>query len=232
MTREKGADMPSKQETGLMLPVGSPSAKVIMLLRKLTPLSVAEIRQRATEGKPITGFNGMDEYGIRDDEVLLRSVRDARKELLSLGVDARIVMDGREENPRYLDNVIQSMRETAEQLEWEDEVGFAQEEVERAVAELSEEFGDFCWWMPDDSLALEEELRRELPSGHPLEGRELMALARSERCDDVLFHDGKDYVLVHFTWSAQNSLPFPLFEVVDGDIGLFLRSNYQEGAEG
>ena len=220
--------MPKEAETGLILPVGSPSAKTIMLLRKLTPLSIAEIRRRAAEGRPITGFEDQDEYGIRDDEVLLRSVRDAREELLALGVDARVVIDGREEDASYLVNVIQSMRETAEQLGWEDEVGLAQEEVERAVAELSEEFEDFCWWVPDDPCELGKELRRELPTGHPLEGRNLAALARSERCDDVLFHDGQDYVLAHLTWSAHNALPFPLFEVVENDIASYLRSDYLE----
>ena len=218
--------MPNKAETGLVLPVGNPNAKVIMLLRKLTPLSIAEVRQRAAEGRPITGFNGVDEYGIRDDEVLLRSVRDAREGLLALGIDARVVIDSQDESTEYLDNVIRGMRETAEQLDWEDEVGFAQEEVERAVAELSEEFEDFCWWVPDDLYELGEELRRELPAGHPLEGRDLAALARSERRDDVLFHDGQDYVLVHLTWSAQNALPFPLFEVLEDDIASFLRSDY------
>ncbi len=220
--------MPNKAETGLVLPVGNPNAKVIMLLRKLTPLSIAEVRQRAAEGRPITGFNGVDEYGIRDDEVLLRSVRDAREGLLALGIDARVVIDSQDESTEYLDNVIRGMRETAEQLDWEDEVGFAQEEVERAVAELSEEFEDFCWWVPDDLYELGEELRRELPAGHPLEGRDLAALARSERRDDVLFHDGQDYVLVHLTWSAQNTLPFPLFEVVKDDIASYLRNDYLE----
>lgn len=223
--------MPNKLETGLVLPVGSPNAKAIMLLRKLTPLSIAEIKQRAAEGRPITGFNDLDEYGIRDEEVLLRSVRHARKELLALGVDARIVMDGREEDSSFLDNVIQGMRETAEQLDWEDEVGYAQEEVDRAIAELAEEFEDFCWWVPDDLFELGEELRRELPAGHPLEGRDLAALARSERRDDVLFHDGQDYVLVHLTWSAHNALPFPLFEVVEGDVAQFLRSDYHEDVD-
>lgn len=223
--------MPNKLETGLVLPVGSPNAKAIMLLRKLTPLSIAEIKQRAAEGRPITGFNDLDKYGIRDEEVLLRSVRHARKELLALGVDARIVMDGREEDSSFLDNVIQGMRETAEQLDWEDEVGYAQEEVDRAIAELAEEFEDFCWWVPDDLFELGEELRRELPAGHPLEGRDLAALARSERRDDVLFHDGQDYVLVHLTWSAHNALPFPLFEVVEGDVAQFLRSDYHEDVD-
>ena len=220
--------MPNKAETGLVLPVGNPSAKVIMLLRKLTPLSIAEIRQRAAEGKPITGFNGVDEYGIKDDEVLLRSVRHAREGLLALGIDSRVVINGRDESAEYLDNVMQGMWETAKQLDWEDEVGFAQEEVERAVAELSEEFEDFCWWVPDDLYELGEELRRELPAGHPLEGRDLAALARSERRDDVLLHDGQDFILAHLTRSAHNVLPFPLFEVVKDDIASYLRNDYLE----
>ena len=220
--------MPNETETGLILPVGSPNTKAIMLLRKLTPLSIAEIRRRAAEGRPITGFEDQDEHGIRGDEVLLRSVRDAHEGLLALGVDARIVMDGLEEDASYLDNVIQGMRETAEQLDWEDEVGFAQEEVERAVAELAEEFEDFCWWVPDDLYELGEELRRELPTGHPLGGRELVALARSERRDDVLFHDGQSYILAHLTWSAHNVLPFPMFQVVEGDVARFLRNDYLE----
>ena len=87
---------------------------------------------------------------------------------------------------------------------------------------------DFCWWVPDDPYDLGEELRRELPAGHPLECRNLVALARSERRDDVLFHDGRDYVLAHLTRSAHNALPFPLFEVVNGDISQLLRNNYFE----
>ena len=223
--------MPKETETGLVLPVGTPSAKVIMFLRKLTPLSIAEIKWRAAEGKPITGFEDQDEYGIRDNEVLLRSIRDARENLLALGVEARVVMGGWEEDAEYLDNVIQGMRETAEQLDWKDEVGFAQEEVERAVAELREEFEDFCWWVPDDLYELGEELRRELPAGHPLEGRDLAALARSGHRDDVLFHDGQDYVLVHLTWSAHNDLPFPLYRVLEGDVIQFLRDDCLEGGQ-
>lgn len=87
---------------------------------------------------------------------------------------------------------------------------------------------DFCWWVQDDLYVLGGELRRELPAGHPLECRGLAALARSERRDDVLFHDGQDYILVHLTWSTHNALPFPLFEVVNGDISQFLRNDYLE----
>lgn len=224
--------MTSERETGLLLPVGSPSAKAIALLRKLTPLSIAEIKARAIEGRAITGFNDLDEFGIKDEEVLLRSVRDAHKMLLALGIDAQVVIDGCTENEELLDNAIESMRETAGQLDWEDEVAHAQEEVDRAIAVLEEEFEDFCWWVPDDLYALGEELQRELPVGHPLEGWELVALARSERRDDVLFHDGQDYILVHLTWSAHNILPFPMFQVVEGDIAWFLRNDYLEGAEG
>ena len=163
-----------------------------------------------------------------NDAGLLRAVRDAREALLALGIDARAVIDSQDESTEYLDNVIRGMRETAEQLDWEDEVGFAQEEVERAVAELSEEFEDFRWWVPDDLYELGEELRRELPAGHPLEGRDLAALARSERRDDVLLHDGQDFILAHLTRSAHNVLPFPLFEVVKDDIASYLRNDYLE----
>lgn len=220
--------MASEPKTGLLLPAGSPSAKAIMLLRKLTPLSIAEIRERAAEGRPITGFNDLDEYGIRDDEVLFRSLRDARERLLALGVAARVVIDGREKESGYLDIVIQDMRETAEQLAWEDEVGLAQEEVKHAIAGLQDELEDFCWCIPDDVYELGEELLRELPVEHPLEDRELIALAKSERCDDVLFHDGQGFILVHLTWSTHNSLPFPLFRVIEGDVADFLRSDHLE----
>ena len=45
--------MPSEQGIGLLLPVGNPGAKVIALLRKLTPLSIAEIKARAIEDRAI-----------------------------------------------------------------------------------------------------------------------------------------------------------------------------------
>lgn len=222
--------MSSDDETGLILPLGNPSAKTIMLLRKLTPLSIAEIKQRALEGRPITEFACTDEYGAENEEMLLQSVKDAKKRLLELGVEARIVENGEVMSEERLDNRRQMLREINEELDWEDDVALAQEEVDRVVDELAEEFEDFNWWVPDDMSFLWEELGRELPAGHPLGGRDLAPMARSDRNDDALFHDGERYVLIHLTWSTDNALPFPTFkEIEEDDIAKFLRNNYLDG---
>lgn len=219
-------------ETGLILSVDNPSAKTIMLLRKLTPLSIAEIKQRALEGKPITGFPCTDEYGAEDESMLLQSIKDARKNLLELGVETRIVIDGETMSEEHLDNRRQMLREIDEELEWENEVRLAQEEVDQAVAELADEFEEFGWWVPDDMSFLWDELGQELPARHPLEERNLAPMARCDRNDDVLFHDGKGFLVVHLTWSKTNVLPFPLFEEVECDsIADYLRSEYLENCE-
>lgn len=214
-------------ETGLILPEGNPSAKVIMLLHKLTALSIAEIKLCALAGRLITGFPCTDKYGAVDEEILLRSVKEAREELLGLGVDARIVVAGVETSEEQLGNRMQLLKEITEELDWEDEVVFAQEEVDRAVAELSNEFEDFNWWVPDDMSFLWEELERELSAGHPLEGRDLVPMAWSDRNDDALFHDGERFIVVHLPWSQSNAFPFPLVKEIEGDdIAEFLRKDY------
>lgn len=114
----------------------------------------------------------------------------------------------------------------------EDEGRSAQEKADRAIAELSEEFEDFGWWVQDDMSFLLDELERELPAGHQLERRDLAPMARCERNDDVLFHDGKGFLVVHLTWSKANVLAFPLFEEVEYDgIADYLRSDYLENCE-
>jgi hypothetical protein len=71
--------------------------------------------------------------------------------------------------------------------------------------------GDF-WLEPwysiaDDPRQVEamgRELRRELGLEHPLAGLPVLALARRQDCDDVLFHllDGSGRVAaVHLTWT-------------------------------
>ena len=112
----------------------------------------------------------------------------------------------------------------------EDEGRSAQEKVDRAIAELSEEFENFGWWVQDDMSFLLDELERELPAGHQLERRGLAPMARCERNDDVLFHDGKGFLVVHLTWSKSNKPPFPLFrEIEDDDIVSFLRNDHLDG---
>ena len=52
--------------------------------------------------------------------------------------------------------------------------------------------------------ALERELGRELPAGHPLHGLPVRTLGRRQDCDDVLLavEDGSGRVaVVHLTWT-------------------------------
>ena len=102
-------------------------------------------------------------------------------------------------------------------------------ELSQLVASLSEKYEDFNWWVPNSLSILLDEVAKELPAGHPLEGRNLVPLARSVRNDDVLYHDGKSYIVVHLTWNSSNILPFPLFKVIEeDDIARFLRNDYLE----
>ena len=152
----------------------------------------------------ITGFADTDELGIRDDAVLLRSVRDAYDQLADLGVSVRIVDEGEEVSRQHLDN-----------------------RIENALEILGGEYPDFNWFVPENRFPLISELREELPSGHPLLLRELTPMARNERNDDVLFHDGEGFLVVHLTWSHNNTMPFPRFyEVKEEEIEDFLRADY------
>lgn len=65
------------------------------------------------------------------------------------------------------------------------------------------------YWSPDLSdemrRSLEAELRRELPSGHPLQGHQVIAKAIGEHPDDVVFQltDGR-LAAVHLTWNVES----------------------------
>jgi hypothetical protein len=59
---------------------------------------------------------------------------------------------------------------------------------------------------------LEAEAQREIPPGHVLWERRLVAIARREDCDDVLFAIRKtpEVCVIHLTWSGQREAPgFP-----------------------
>jgi hypothetical protein len=61
---------------------------------------------------------------------------------------------------------------------------------------------------PEDRLAFEAELRRELKSGHPLYGVPVTAIGYDQ--DDVLFEllDGSGRVAeVHLTWAGEKEKP-------------------------
>jgi hypothetical protein len=64
----------------------------------------------------------------------------------------------------------------------------------------------------DDATTLERELHRELPAGHILSGRELVAIAQRTGRDDVLFRESKQgakFFLVHLTWSVETNTRWP-----------------------
>ena len=90
----------------------------------------------------------------------------------------------------------------------------------------------------EDACKLEAELRRELPRSHYLRGRELVAVARRFRRDDVLFTSptGEGEVFwVHLTWSVETDPMWPATEVYR-DMGDFLerwpREALDDPAEG
>lgn len=177
--------------------------------------------------RSITGFADTDELGIRDNAVLLRSVRDAYDQLAELGVSARIVDEGDEISRRHLDNRIEMDESIAAVIEWEDRVALAEQDLEDALESLGDEYPDFNWFVPENRTPLVSELREELPSGHPLLLRELTPMACNERNGDVLFHDDEGFLVVHLTWSHDNAMPFPRFhEVKEEEIEDFLRANY------
>ena len=70
----------------------------------------------------------------------------------------------------------------------------------------------------ETAAALEVELHRELPTSHQLLGRQVRAVARRTRCDDVLFcaasNDAPLY-LVHLTWSVETDPKWPSTIVYD-----------------
>ncbi|MFG3255420.1 hypothetical protein [Streptomyces sp. NPDC048172] len=65
---------------------------------------------------------------------------------------------------------------------------------------------------------LEAELRAEVSEGHPLHGKPVIAVARCERCDEVLFSVEEDpvrFVRVHLTWKqGPDTPPWPMTEPV------------------
>lgn len=67
----------------------------------------------------------------------------------------------------------------------------------------------------EEAERLEQELARELPRGHELDGRPMQAHARRDACDDVayLLDDGR-LCVVHLTWKVETNPRWPAFEFV------------------
>lgn len=64
------------------------------------------------------------------------------------------------------------------------------------------------------ALGLNNELKLEMVQDHPLYGKLLNAVARSEACDDVLYEDqaSLQYYLVHLIWAKADSGQYPAFK--------------------
>ena len=67
----------------------------------------------------------------------------------------------------------------------------------------------------DDAMVLERELRREFSPAHVRRDRVVVAVARRDDCDEVVFRldDGR-LCVVHLTWSVATNPRFPSCEFV------------------
>jgi hypothetical protein len=71
------------------------------------------------------------------------------------------------------------------------------------------------WWIdtPEAMAFLAQQLQDEAHAGHPLKGRAMVALARADGRDDVLYTDADAsparFYCVHLTWSKTNQPGYP-----------------------
>jgi hypothetical protein len=62
----------------------------------------------------------------------------------------------------------------------------------------------------NEAATFEGELRREMPAGHALHGREVRAVARRDDRDDVAFEvAGAGLCVVHLTWQRETDPRWP-----------------------
>jgi hypothetical protein len=57
--------------------------------------------------------------------------------------------------------------------------------------------------------ALRAELQRELKETHPLFGTHVEVIATCQHCDDVLITSEAHWAIVHLTWAADETPPWP-----------------------
>jgi hypothetical protein len=85
--------------------------------------------------------------------------------------------------------------------------------VTSSVNDLLKEFMDEPWWLINNKMSesLNEELKRELSLNHILFRKKVVAVARREDNDDVVFwmSDIKRYAVVHLTYLKETSSEFP-----------------------
>jgi len=84
---------------------------------------------------------------------------------------------------------------------------------------LNQLYEDFCWWQIRNEK-LKESLKKQLiketgPESDLFSIKDnLVAVAKSDRQDDVLFSDGDNYYVVHLTYNTNNSSGYPLYKVL------------------
>ena len=102
-------------------------------------------------------------------------------------------------------------------------------DVNEIIPRLAREYEDFNWWIPESLATFDAELKKELCKSHPLYGCELVAVARNDRNDDVLYGDEWGFCNVHLTWNQDEQAPFPLFDkMACSTIEQYLIDDYEE----
>lgn len=104
------------------------------------------------------------------------------------------------------------------------------------LEQLIEKYGeDFSWFELANNSNLKQSLEKrliiELVPEHDLysKGKKLIAVAKNERNDDVLFGEGQEFYIVHLTFSSGNT-NFPKYKKVKWDeIIAFLENDYLYG---
>jgi len=79
------------------------------------------------------------------------------------------------------------------------------------------------WWPvpPEQDAGTVAELHREMPAGHVLFGRSVLAVGRRQDCDDVLFYLGDttpQFAVVHLTYARETRPEWPnttLFDTLE-----------------
>lgn len=84
---------------------------------------------------------------------------------------------------------------------------------------LNQKYEDFCWWQINDET-LKDSLKKQMfkevgpTSDLFLIKDNLIAVAKSDRQDDVLFSDGDYYYVVHLTYSSHILSGNPRYKVL------------------
>lgn len=80
-------------------------------------------------------------------------------------------------------------------------------------------YDDLCWWEIEDEH-LKELLKMQviqeigISSDLFLIKNNLVAIAKSDRQDDVLFSDGENYYVVHLTYNTNNSSKYLRYKML------------------